>query len=71
MYILQVAADVVDSGVSQKDPGKILLANGGHAFRIGKEFNLKYFCLQVVHKSAERRKCTRIAERTCQHLMSK
>lgn len=63
MYILQVAADVVNSGVSQKNPGKVLLTNGGQAFGIGKELNLKYLCLQVVHESAERQRHICIAER--------
>lgn len=70
MHILQVAADVVHSGVPQKDPCKILLAYGGHAFCIGKELNLKYFCLQVVHESAKRERCRCSGEMTCHHTMS-
>lgn len=67
MHILQVAADVVHSGVAQKNSGKVLLTDGSHAFRIGKELNLKDFCLQVVHESVERRRCRCSAEWTCHH----
>ena len=30
-YVVQVATDVLYGGVTQKDAGKVLLADGGHA----------------------------------------
>lgn len=71
MHILQVAADVVYSGVAQEDASKVLLTDGGHALRIGQELNLKQFCLQVVHEPDDRATHRRSAERIWHHKLSK
>lgn len=55
-HILQIAADVVHVGVAEEDPGKVLLADGGQASRVGEELNLQHLCLQVVHEPARRRR---------------
>lgn len=49
-HILQVSADVVHVGVTEEDPSEVLLADGGHAFGVGEELNLKHLRLQVVHE---------------------
>ncbi len=53
-HILKVACDVLHCGVTQQDPSEVFLTDGGHSLGIAEELNLKDFCLQVVHESADR-----------------
>lgn len=53
-HILKIACNVLHCGVAQQDTSKVFLTDGGHSLGITEELNLKDFCLQVVHESADR-----------------
>lgn len=40
-HVCQVAADVIHVCVAKKDLSKVLFADGGHAFGVGEELDLK------------------------------
>lgn len=62
--VLQVSADVVHVGVAEEDPGKVFLADGGHAFGVGEELYLEHLCLQVVHEPGRATQTGRLLIRT-------